>query len=243
MDTTWTYFLLLGASIAYPLAQSFEWRVRMYRKMHFIFAGIFFSGALFIIWDIFFTKYGVWGFNHSYTKDFYLLGLPIEEWLFFLIIPYCIFFMYEVFRFFVKKFYFPQFSKWTIIAFIVILTGAIPFILDKTYTLTVTLFAIPWLVLQLILKTWKSWFSGFLLTYVVSFVPFLIVNGFLTRIPVVWYNNMENLSFRVTTVPIEDFIYLLGMLLPAFTVYQWLLHKYARQDEREKLRLDEVTGF
>ena len=42
----------------------------------------------------------------------------------------------------------------------------------------------------------------------------------------VWYNNLENLAIRVTPIPIEDFIYLLGMLLPAFTIYQWLLHRY-----------------
>ena len=79
---------------------------------------------------------------------------------------------------------------------------------------------------MLVLRTWKTWFSGFLLSYLVSFIPFVLVNGFLTRLPVVWYNNMENLSLRFTTIPFEDFIYLLGMLLPAFTIYQLLLQRY-----------------
>ena len=90
---TWTYFIILGLSVLYPVAQSFEKRVYMFRKFRFIYPGILFSATLFIIWDVFFTRHGIWGFNHSYTRDFYLLGLPIEEWLFFLVIPYCIFFL------------------------------------------------------------------------------------------------------------------------------------------------------
>lgn len=243
MDSTWTYFLILGLSLLYPVAQSFEWRIFMYRKMKFIFPGIFFSGTLFIIWDVFFAKAGIWGFNHTYTKSFYILGLPLEEWLFFLIIPYCIFFLHEVLRFFVKTFYFPLFSR--VVIWVMLISGIIslPFVWEKTYTFTTIAFVIPFLALQLILKTWKTWFSGFLLTYLVSFIPFIIVNGFLTRIPVVWYNNYENLALRITTIPIEDFIYLLGMLIPAFTIYQWLLHTYGSEKLKQKMKLDRVSGF
>ena len=48
-QSTWTYFIILGLSVLYPLAQSFEKRVYMYRKFRFIFPGILFSAALFII--------------------------------------------------------------------------------------------------------------------------------------------------------------------------------------------------
>ena len=37
---TWTYLLILGISILYPLAQSFEKRVYLYRKFLFFFPGI-----------------------------------------------------------------------------------------------------------------------------------------------------------------------------------------------------------
>jgi lycopene cyclase domain-containing protein len=42
-------------------------------------------------------------------------------------------------------------------------------------------------------------------------IPFLIVNGLLTSIPVVLYNNEENLNFRIYSIPFEDVFY--GMLL------------------------------
>jgi len=241
--STWTYFILLGISVLYPLAQSFEKRVFMFRKMKYIFPGIVFTATLFIIWDVFFTRAGIWGFNHSYTRDWYILGLPLEEWLFFLIIPYCIFFLHEVLRFFVKKFYFPELARYTAIFLLVAGVIALPLVWGKTYTFTAIAFVLPFIALQLILRTWKTWLSGFLLTYVVSFIPFIIVNGVLTRIPVVWYNNAENLSVRITTIPVEDFIYLLGMLLPAFTIYQWLLHRYGSVKLKDRMNLNNVSGF
>lgn len=242
-NTGWTYYIILGASVLYPLAQSFERRIFMHKKMQFIFPGILFSATLFIIWDILFTRSGIWKFNHEYTKDFYLLDLPLEEWLFFLIVPYCIFFLHEVLRFFVRRFHYPRFSK--IVIWVLLLTGSVslPFVYDKTYTFTAIAFVIPFLLLQLFIKSYRSWFSGFLLTYVVSFIPFIVVNGFLTRLPVVIYNNNENLSFRFTTIPVEDFIYLLGMLLPAFTIYHFLLHRFGSEKLKERMKLDTGSGF
>jgi len=243
MDASWTYFLILGASLAYPLAQSFEKRVFMYRKMKYIFPGIIATGIIFIIWDYFFTSKGVWGFNHSYTRELYIAGLPVEEWLFFLVIPYCVFFVHEVLRLFVRRFYFPGTAKIVIIVLLMAGLISLPFIYTRTYTFTAVAFVIPFLALQLLLKTWKTWFSGFMITYLVALVPFIIVNGLLTSIPVVWYNNLENLGIRITTIPLEDFIYLLGMLLPAFTSYQYLLHRFGSPKLKSKMGLESVSGF
>ena len=120
---------------------------------------------------------------------------------------------------------------------------ALPLVYQKTYTFTALSFAILMLILQLIQKTYHTWFSGFLLTFLVSLVPFLIVNGVLTYLPVVWYDNTENLGFRIFTIPPEDMIYLFGMLLPSFNVYHILLHTYAPASLRTKMKLDEISGF
>jgi len=243
MDSTWTYFLLLGASILYPLAQSFEWRITMHRKFRFIWPGIFLTAIPFLIWDVLFTQAGIWGFNHEYTRDLYIAGLPLEEILFFLVVPYCIFFTYEVLRYFVKKFYFPQFSKivlWTLLGAAVL---SLPFVYSKTYTFTAIAFVVPFLALQLIIKSYKTWFSGFLLVYLVSALPFLVINGFLTRLPVVWYNDAQNMGIRLWTIPLEDSIYLLGLLLPIHLIYHALLERRASPQLRMDMGLDEPSGF
>jgi lycopene cyclase domain-containing protein len=60
----------------------------------------------------------------------------------------------------------------------------------------------------------------FYLAYFVSLVPFLIVNGILTSLPVVWYNNAHNLGIRLYTIPIEDTMYSLLLLLMNVWLYE-----------------------
>ncbi len=243
MDPGWTYFLILGLSLAYPVAQSFEKRVYMYRKIRFILPGILVTGAVYLAWDIWFTRAGIWGFNHNYTRDLYLFGLPVEEWLFFLVVPYSCIFLYEVLRWSVKRFHYRAAARYLLILLILLGMASLPFLYGRTYSFTTVSFTTLMLLLQLIQKTYRTWFSGFLLTYLLSLVPFMIVNGVLTFLPVVWYDNAENMGRRLFTVPFDDFIYLMGLLLPAVNIYQVLLHRFASPSLREKMDLDRVTGF
>jgi lycopene cyclase domain-containing protein len=47
-------------------------------------------------------------------------------------------------------------------------------------------------------------------------IPFIAINGILTgsglEQPVVWYNNAQNMSLRLGTIPLEDFMYAFSML-------------------------------
>ena len=60
------YLILNLASISVPLLYSFEKRMRFIRWWKEVFLSIAIVASLFIIWDIFFTAQGVWGFNERY---------------------------------------------------------------------------------------------------------------------------------------------------------------------------------
>jgi lycopene cyclase domain-containing protein len=73
---------------------------------------------------------------------------------------------------------------------------------------------------------WKKplWSGRFLLSYIVCWLPFLFVNGALTgnftQNAIVNYNKAEIIGLRITTIPVEDSIYNLLMLLLVITVYE-----------------------
>jgi len=48
-----------------------------------------------------------------------------------------------------------------------------------------------------------------------------VVNGLLTSLPVVTYDNMQNLGIRIGTIPIEDFLYAAILLSMNISLYQW----------------------
>lgn len=168
--------------------------------------------AFYIVWDIFFTDKGVWSFNEMYITGIYLYNLPVEEVLFFFIVPYCCVFIYECIQC-----YFPHIKpgrNWDILLQIITEQFFLLFIFyfDKAYTFYTFLF-LALFVLIVYLSRLKKYFHAklFLLSYTVILLPFLIVNGFLTAIPVVLYNDEENLGIKLYTIPLEDIFY--GMLL------------------------------
>ena len=91
----YTYFLILTVALAGPLALSFDKRVAFYKKWKQLFTAMLFPAFLYIIWDIYFTANGVWSFNENYVCGIKLFNLPIEEVLFFFVVPYCCVFIYE----------------------------------------------------------------------------------------------------------------------------------------------------
>ncbi len=168
---------------------------------------------LYIIWDAIFTAKDVWSFNENYISGIKYWGLPLEEILFFFVVPYCCVFIYECIRC-----YFPGIKDNLFsVNFLKILAGVL-FILSfiftgKDYTVYTFRFLAVALILFVLLRAYFPEFNitAFLVSYAIILIPFLIVNGFLTAIPVVLYNNTENLDIRIYTIPVEDVFY--GMLL------------------------------
>ena len=229
MNPHFTYCLILASSVAGPLALSFDRKVQFYNKWKYLFPAMIIPGVLYIVWDIWFTSKGVWRFNENYIIGIKLFNLPLEEVAFFFIVPYCCVFIYECIRC-----YFPSIkNNWpgNIIlisqAIILFITGL--FFYDKSYTSWT--FILSALVIGAIYQ-WRIFFAGFnstlfLVSWLIILAPFLVVNGFLTAIPVVVYTNAENLGIRIFTIPVEDIFYGMLLVLMNIVIYERLtsLHR------------------
>jgi len=222
-----TYLLINIFTISYPLFKSFEQKVNMVSRWPALLPAIGITAAIFIIWDALFTAMGVWGFNDSHLIGVKMLGLPLEEWLFFFTVPYACMFIYEVLNYFVKRDVLGGVARpfSIVLAVFLVVMGALH--LDKWYTSVTFLSTAAWL--GLIIWRKPDWLGRFYLGYMVSLVPFLMVNGVLTGSfldePVVWYNDAENLGLRIATIPVEDSMYMLLMLLMNTTLYEGLRRK------------------
>jgi len=219
-----TYLLINFLTVLFPVILSFDKRVRFYQNWKYIFPGLFLSGLLFLFWDYLFTIYGVWSFNPDYVRGIYFLNLPLEEILFFITVPFACIFIYECLNYYIKRDLLKQISIY--ITYFLMGLCAVLLILfyDKVYSLiTFGLLLVILMLAQFVFKS--SYLSRFYLAYLVSLIPFYIVNGLLTSIPVVMYNNEENMSFRVGTIPFEDHFYSMAMLLLNIMFFEYFRNR------------------
>lgn len=223
------YYLALDLlSIAFPLAASFEPRIAYWKKWRGLFTGIAVMAAVFLAWDAIFTANGVWGFNPRYTLGVRFVHLPIEEWLFFLAIPYSCVYLYEVMRYAVRRDVLGSVARPMSIALTIVLIVTGVLYCDHIYT-AVTFFSTAALLIVHVFLLKSPYLGRFYIGYAISLVPFLLINGILTGWllpePIVWYNDAENLGIRLNTIPLEDSIYLLFFLLLTITFYERALRR------------------
>jgi len=205
------YLFINLLTVLFPIILSFDSRVQFNKSWKHIFPGLFITGLVFLTWDYLFTIFDVWSFNPEYIIGLYILNLPIEEILFFITVPFACIFIYECLNYYVKRDLLRDVSRLISIMLIVISVAFLATFYDRVYTLIS--FGLLLLILTYAEFILKANLGRFYLAYFVSLIPFYIVNGILTSIPIVLYNDAENMAFRIWTIPLEDHFYSLSMLL------------------------------
>jgi lycopene cyclase domain-containing protein len=208
----YTYLLVNLACVIIPFIASFYPKHAFYKTWRSFFKANILVAVIFLIWDYWFTKIGVWGFNPDYLTGFYLGNLPIEEVLFFICIPFCCVFSYFAFQYLVKKNPLDKIQRILTFILIVVLLIIAVTNYNRLYT-SITFFSMSFYLSYLVYKNVNL--SYHYLSYLFILPFFILSNGVLTGSflvdPIVWYNDAENLGVRLFNIPIEDTIY--GMLL------------------------------
>ena len=93
---------------------------------------------------------------------------------------------------------------------------------NRLYSSFTLIFTAIFTGLIFILKKYFSSFNtaAFLISYVIILIPFLLVNGLLTALPVVVYNNAENMGVRIYHIPVEDIFYGYLLFMMNVAVYE-----------------------
>ena len=172
MDS-YLYLIINVSAILIPFIFSFHKKLNFHYHFKSFLVGFLFMFPLFIVWDIYFTKMGVWGFNSDYLMGFSLFNLPIEECLFFYVSHLVVFSLIMLFLTLSKNKSDFKSKKWSVVVSIVfLLFGMIH--LNKMYTNTTFIL----LALVILIAPYFVNMRVFLKTFLILQIPFCMVNGF-----------------------------------------------------------------
>ena len=232
-----TYLWIDILTIAGPLALSFDKRVAFYSQWKYFLSAMFITSGIYLIWDVIFTAIGVWHFNPKFITGHYLGNLPWEEVFFFIAIPYACLFIYACLRH-----YFPKIENRNAgrIMSLLLLALSIAMVImhyNKLYT-AITFSLLAFTILNQLLVTRGTYVMHLYVAWFVSIIPMLVVNGLLTGLPILIYENSENLGIRVSSflpgmqygIPVEDFFYNLLYMM-------WMIWIYEARKNRKAIHL------
>ncbi len=224
MESRYLYFAILGGSLLVPFLLSFDRKVQYYRRWKYLIPAMILPALFYIAWDIYFTDQKVWSFNPKYISGYYIVNLPVEEVLFFFVVPYCCMFIYECIRVYFRNL--KQVGRDDRILKIssvgMILLGLVFY--SRMYTSWTFILCGVFIQLIYFFRHYFRHFDAtlFIISYSVILVPFLVVNGMLTSYPVVQYNHDENLGIRILHIPVEDVFYGMLLILMNVVIYERL---------------------
>ncbi len=233
MQANLTYILIDIGAFIIPFIFSFHPKIKFYKEWDAFWPANLIVTLFFLLWDIYYTKIGVWGFNDHYILGFKFFGLPLEEILFFICIPYSSVFTYHCFKLFYPKLSILfSYRLISIVLFVALIISGSVFI-SKLYTgVTFIFLALVIAITSTINRS--NWLAHFYFTFLVILLPFFVVNGILTGTgidePVVWYNDNENMGIRILTIPFEDVFY--GMLLLMLNTF--VFESFRKNNDKKK---------
>ncbi|NTV30856.1 lycopene cyclase domain-containing protein [candidate division WWE3 bacterium] len=221
----YAYLLIDLGILLVPLLLSLSLHNKYLQDLRAIIITILIVGTLFMTWGYIAYLRGHWDWNPEYIIGIRLLQIPVEEYLFFVATAFsCLFIWYAVITLIPNQT--VSLPRWWYVPTIIMLITFYNFFTGKEYTqLALLICAIE--IMYLHQTKWELITSiQFWIYCVLTFIPFLLFNFGLTSLPILMYGEKFITGIRITTIPIEDFVYSFIMVTLYVVVFEKFTQKW-----------------
>ncbi|MBP1679034.1 MAG: lycopene cyclase protein [Bacteroidetes bacterium] len=97
------YLILLAAIALFPAILSRDPKIGIRGNGATLLKAMAVTCAVFWVWDIIATARGHWSFNPAYVLGLSVAGMPVEEWLFFVVVSFVSIFTWESTKYFLRR--------------------------------------------------------------------------------------------------------------------------------------------
>ena len=191
-------------------------------ELKYMIPAIIFSGTVFIMLNIRFLKSGIISYNSAFLSGARLLNLPVEEWLFLLVISLLSFAIYQQVKIKFDNFEKPKLFLAVSLVLLVVFGLVAWFSRSKPVTFFIFFLLTVYLGYTIFRNRFKQHITKFYIALLISVIPFFLFKGILNSLPVILYDNMYNLGIQIYGVPVEDFGYFFLLMLMNITIFEYL---------------------
>lgn len=97
------YLLILAAVVLFPAVLSRDPKIGIRHNLKPLALALGITCAFFWVWDVIATARGHWSFNPAYVMGITIVGMPVEEWLFFVVVSFVSVFTWESTKYFMRR--------------------------------------------------------------------------------------------------------------------------------------------
>ena len=207
----YTYLFIDLLILLVPLLFTFHRRIRYDRRFPALAGSIAVVAPCYLAWDVLAARRGEWSFNAAHVLGVEVLGLPVEEILFFVVVPYSCLFIYESLALFRADRALRLPRRWLagaalVLAALALLAGG------RGYTWKALASCALFLSFGCVARPYFVASARYWVWLGICYIPFLVFNSVLTMLPVVEYGDAAILGPRIGTIPVEDFLYNFSLL-------------------------------
>lgn len=181
---------------------------------------ILLPAVAFIVYDVLATNV-FWSFNQKYILGLTLFSVPFEEILFFITVPSACLFLWIHIQYRMKKETISSLLPKSL-AIILLVVGLFSLFNGLLYTGSVLIILAGVMILDSFMSAHifrkKQWYMFLILVILLT----LIFNYYLTARPIVLYSQDYRTGLMILTIPIEDFIFGLGLISMNAVLYKVL---------------------
>lgn len=217
-----TYLLLQLTYLVIPGLMSVKSNMRFAFRFRYLLPAVIFNGAIFVMWNMRFDELGIWNYNPEFLTGIYLINVPLEAWLSFLIIPVSAAYVFDLMKLRLEKF--KQQNIFVALSLLLfIFMGILAYLFRRNmfsfFTFFLTAIYLGYTVFR---NRFKQNYPAFYAAFVITLVPFMVVSTVAGILPIISYNADQIMGIALFAVPLERIFYLFLMLLITITIYEYL---------------------
>ena len=193
----------------------YQWRRSDWLQLLWVYL---FVSIPFVIVDSISHARGWWAYSADQVGAVTFLGLPIEECLFFFVIPFACLYLFSAMQR-LKVLQVEIRKHWMYVALLLAVSSAGIIAVMQPLERTVVDAVLFAAVVGVFIGVRPRLTRAFAIWVFAVIILFYVTNSILTGIPIVTYDHAFGSAIRVGPVPIEDFWYNFSLLLSAWLVW------------------------